>query len=322
MNTDALNRAKLHLALVAAAALVITTVSLFLNMRESARHDRDLARFAAKSFFQEMVAARNWISAHGGVYVPVTERFQPNPYLKDPLRDVTTTNGMALTKINPAYMTRLTAEILLADKGPRLHITSLDPIRPGNAPDAWERAALGRLIGGESEVAEMVEADGEQHFRYIAPLIAEESCIRCHENDKPGRIRGGISVTFSYAPFLAAFSAHNRSHMVNHMLFLFMALAVIYLTGRGLLSAIRQQGEAMAQVRRLEGLLPICSSCKRIRTEDGDPQDPKSWQPMEKYIGERSEAVFTHGICPECMRKLYPDLLMRKGPGAEHARIG
>lgn len=316
MTTDALNRAKFHLALIAAAALVITAVSLFLNMRESAQHDRNLARFAAKSFFQEMVAARKWISAHGGVYVPVTEQFQPNPYLKDPLRDVTTTNGMALTKINPSYMMRLTAEILSADGGPRLHLTSLDPIRPGNAPDAWERAALERLLKGETEVSEIVNADVGQYFRYIAPVIADASCLHCHAGEKVGQIRGGISVTFSYAPFTAALSAQKRSHVINHMLFLLTVLAVVYLTGRGLLAAIRQQQEAMAHIRRLEGLLPICSSCKRIRIEHGDPMEQKSWQPMEQYIGERSEAVFTHGICPECMRKLYPELAMRKRPGA------
>jgi len=44
---------------------------------------------------------------HGGVYVPVTESTQPNPYLEDPLRDVVTTDGLKLTKLNPAYMTRL-----------------------------------------------------------------------------------------------------------------------------------------------------------------------------------------------------------------------
>ncbi|MBI5143278.1 MAG: DUF3365 domain-containing protein [Nitrospirae bacterium] len=315
MNPDALNRAKLHLALIAAAALVITMVSLFMNMRESALYDRNLALFAAKSFFQEMVAARKWISAHGGVYVPVTEHFRPNPYLKDPLRDVKTTDGMALTKINPSYMTRLTAEILLSDGGPKVHLTSLNPVRPGNAPDAWERAALERLVGGEKELSEIVMEDGGQYFRYIAPVIADESCLRCHEGEKIGQIRGGISVTFSYAPYIAASSAQNRGHIINHVLFLITALAVVFMTGRGLLVSIRQELEAMAHIRRLEGLLPICSSCKRIRTEDGDPMDQKSWQPMELYIGERSEAVFTHGICPDCMKRLYPDLAMRKRPG-------
>jgi PAS domain S-box-containing protein len=58
---------------------------------------------------------------------------------------------------------------------------------------------------------------------------------------------------------------------------------------------------ALDEVQMLKGLLPICASCKKIRDERG------TWQIMEKYIQGHSEAKFSHGICPECMRKLYPD---------------
>jgi hypothetical protein len=51
----------------------------------------------------------------------------------------------------------------------------------------------------------------------------------------------------------------------------------------------------------LQGLLPICSACKKIRDEKGQ------WNQIESYIRSRSEADFTHGICPECARRLYPD---------------
>lgn len=56
------------------------------------------------------------------------------------------------------------------------------------------------------------------------------------------------------------------------------------------------------KVRTLEGILPICASCKRIRTETGD------YEQIEKYITNNSEASFSHGICPECAKKLYPEL--------------
>jgi transcriptional regulator with GAF, ATPase, and Fis domain len=60
--------------------------------------------------------------------------------------------------------------------------------------------------------------------------------------------------------------------------------------------------EAMTQVKLLGGLLPICSNCKKIRDDDG------YWQDVAVYIRDHSEAEFTHGICPECIKKLYPDL--------------
>ena len=64
---------------------------------------------------------------------------------------------------------------------------------------------------------------------------------------------------------------------------------------------IRELREAMAQVKVLSGLLPICASCKKIRDEHGE------WNPVEKYIRDRSTVDFTHGLCPQCARRLYPE---------------
>ena len=60
--------------------------------------------------------------------------------------------------------------------------------------------------------------------------------------------------------------------------------------------------DALLQVKRLSGLLPICASCKRIRDEGG------AWQQIEDYIAVHSEADFSHGICPECAHRLYPEV--------------
>lgn len=59
---------------------------------------------------------------------------------------------------------------------------------------------------------------------------------------------------------------------------------------------------ALAEVKTLSGLLPICSSCKKIRNQAGE------WEQMEVYIRDRSGADFSHGICPECAKRLFPDL--------------
>ncbi len=64
---------------------------------------------------------------------------------------------------------------------------------------------------------------------------------------------------------------------------------------------IQELQEALATVKKLSGLLPICASCKRIRDDQG------SWNQLEEYIHDHSEAVFSHGICPECAKKLFPD---------------
>jgi HAMP domain-containing protein len=59
---------------------------------------------------------------------------------------------------------------------------------------------------------------------------------------------------------------------------------------------------ALADVRTLSGLLPICSNCKRIRDDQG------YWKQVEVYVEAHSQAQFTHGICPECVKELYPEL--------------
>ena len=62
----------------------------------------------------------------------------------------------------------------------------------------------------------------------------------------------------------------------------------------------------LRKLRTLSGLLPICSSCKKIRDDKG------YWNQIETYIRQRSEADFTHGICPTCAKRLYPGLLRDK----------
>jgi hypothetical protein len=59
--------------------------------------------------------------------------------------------------------------------------------------------------------------------------------------------------------------------------------------------------EALDEVKLLSGLLSICASCKRITNERGD------WEPLESYLQAHSEAKFSHGVCPDCLRKLYPE---------------
>ncbi|MFA6033984.1 MAG: GAF domain-containing protein [Myxococcota bacterium] len=69
---------------------------------------------------------------------------------------------------------------------------------------------------------------------------------------------------------------------------------------------IHELQEAIGKVKTLSGLLPICSSCKQIRDDKG------YWHQVEVYVRNRTDAQFSHGICPDCMKKLYPDLFENK----------
>ncbi len=65
--------------------------------------------------------------------------------------------------------------------------------------------------------------------------------------------------------------------------------------------------KALTHIKTLEGLLPICANCKKIRVDDDNPKDQKSWSQIEAFLTKKTNAQFTHTICPECMKKLYPD---------------
>jgi len=66
--------------------------------------------------------------------------------------------------------------------------------------------------------------------------------------------------------------------------------------------------KALQEVKNLSGLLPICSSCKKIRDDNG------YWNNLELYISEHSEAEFSHGMCPDCAQRLYPKYFPKKVP--------
>jgi hypothetical protein len=69
---------------------------------------------------------------------------------------------------------------------------------------------------------------------------------------------------------------------------------------------IKELQDAVADIKVLSGLVPICSSCKKIRDDKG------YWTQLEGYIQAHSQAKFSHGVCPDCMKKLYPNFVPKK----------
>ncbi len=63
--------------------------------------------------------------------------------------------------------------------------------------------------------------------------------------------------------------------------------------------------EALARIETLHGLIPICAGCKKVRDDQG------FWHQVEAYIEARSQAEFSHGLCPDCVARLYPEYASR-----------
>lgn len=220
--------------------------SLAWNMRQDQQNILDSAEAAARANISKDISFRNWAASHGGVYVPPSEHTPPNPYLKVPDRDVVTTTGKTLTLMNPAYMLRQMQSDFPDNSGTRSHITSLKPINPNNAPDAWEARALRAFEQGSKEMLEAQQIDSRPYLRLMQPFIVEQGCLKCHEQQgyKLGDIRGGISSTVPLAPFLA-----NAQEARNHLV---ISHGTIWLIG---LAGLAWLGVSFRRVRRLETLV-------------------------------------------------------------------
>ncbi|OGR22656.1 MAG: hypothetical protein A2277_12630 [Desulfobacterales bacterium RIFOXYA12_FULL_46_15] len=290
---------------------IVFLLSWAIRSGDNMIHTRTLTQ--ARAFLKQIILTRYWSAIHGGVYVPVTKETQPNPYLEVPHRDVHTEDGQLLTLVNPAYMTRQIAEIADSKGSIHFHITSLNPIRPGNNPEDWEAFALRKFLSNESdEYYEWWQPDEkeEKTFRYMAPLWTEKACLTCHSKQgyAEGDLRGGISVTIPANGILSEKMLNHRLLAGSFFLIWAAGLSGIFFSFRLSKSEymkrshlIEELETALKDVKTLGGFIPICASCKKIRNDQG------YWDRIEQYIGDHSDAKLSHGICPDCMQKLYPE---------------
>ncbi|MGB5685587.1 MAG: ATP-binding protein [Candidatus Electrothrix sp.] len=162
-----------------------------------------------------------WNAQNGGVYVPVNEKNQPNPYLNGFTdRDIVTPSGKRLTLINPAHMTRQAYQLEQEIYGIGGHTTSLNAVRPENTPDDWEREALLSFTRGEQDASELIKKGNKTFMRVMMSAITQESCLQCHmrKGDQVGGIRGGISITFPIDGIVALFQSQFKTNALYHLL--------------------------------------------------------------------------------------------------------
>lgn len=311
---------KKEIIAVALFWLSIITISFWWNLTDEKKEREQLAFETARAFFQQIVITRSWNAGHGGVYVPVTKDLQPNPYLDDPLRDLLTDKGIMLTKINPAYMTRQIGEIASLENSIKFHITSLNPIRPGNKPEGWESKWLRSFEQGNKEHGGFFTDDQGSFFRYMAPLTVNDNCLKCHAKQgyRAGDVRGGISVTIPYLSKeknIILITGYTITTVVGIALIIFGGIllerkrSLLLHTNNSLKKGIEEREklihelkEANSKIKSLYGIVPICMYCKEIRDDKG------YWNQLEKFISEHTSAEFSHSICPKCMKEKHPEV--------------
>ena len=220
---------KIYIWVIVAIWTAVVAGSLSWNIVNQRKEMLTIARITGEITFDKDVLYRKWNSGHGGVYVPVTDKVLPNPFLSVPNRDLTTTSGLILTLINPAYMNRQVNEMAAKLQGVYGHITSLNPLRPENAPDPWEAQALKSFEKGTKQVNAVEKISGEDYMRIMRPFITEKSCLKCHASQgyKEGDIRGGISVSIPMNPLLEILRSSGIKITLAHSFLWLIGLSVI-----------------------------------------------------------------------------------------------
>ena len=200
--------------------------------------------------FTKDISYRLWNTKHGGVYVPITNETQPNPYLKVPHRDVVTTEGKKLTLINPAYMTRRVFTLTEEMYGLKGHITSLNLLNPGNDPDEWEKQCLTTFEEDPSAISEFMLMNGEPFLRFMRPMITQKGCLKCHGHMgyKEGDVRGGISVSVPMSLHIANAKKIILNLAIAHLILLLAGSGILLFSKKRIIEYFSAKEDAEKQV--------------------------------------------------------------------------
>ncbi len=238
MTKQPTNIIKRHGRYLFLAWTIIVLISLGYNIHTHHRNMLQEAALEAKTYYELNMYYRVVLAQFGGIYVPIA-KVQPNPYLPVLDRDITTNNGVQLTLVNPAYMTRIVFDTIKSkSKLPVINkITSLKSLNPVNNPDEWEKKALLSFEKGQEEASEVTAIDGRPYLRLIKPFITEEGCLKCHGHQgyKPGDIRGGISIAVPLQPYYEAEKLTQKTTIATHaILWLVVSLGLFLFTRKTL----------------------------------------------------------------------------------------
>ena len=298
-------------------------LSLVWNLIQEKQEVVNLAHHVALTVFDRDILYRRWAAAHGGVYVQASPETPPTPYLAHlPERDLKTPSGRQLTLLNPAYMTRQVYEFASQAGQVQGHLTSLDPIRPENKPDAWESEALTAFEAGKGEVSAVVEISGQPFMRLMRPFITEQSCLGCHARQgyKVGDIRGGVSIAVPMAPLLAENWPSMISWVLGHVALWLLGLVGLVLgvkrLGQSTAAQIKAQETAAAAtmaVQTIDGMLDsviITDLQGRITHANHALTDNFGWS--REVLGELPTKIIAAADIPmaqaslqECLEKGY-----------------
>jgi PAS domain S-box-containing protein len=267
------------------AIAVVLTLRLFDERNQAI----DIAQSEAAGAWQKEAAVIRWAADSGTIYVPVTDKTQPDPNLAYlPERDVSTKSGRELTAISPPTIMDQVHALSRGHSGFRGHIASLTPIRPDNAPDQWEKWALEAFARGASEESTEEAIDGHTYFRLMRPLLIDQSCMHCHAEQgyKVGDMRGGLTISVPMDPILEKQRKETFHRILGYGGIWILGLCGIALMSRHLREQISSRAAAEQRLREAHDMLEqrvaertaeLAEANRKLQDEIVDRRQAEQW---------------------------------------------
>ncbi len=254
--------------------LCLVVLSVFLGFSyKSTSLIQDRLLQEGQAFFRQIDLTREWIDSHDGIYVKLVPGVEINPYLmqvpglKVVIEDK---DGEKYTLKHPPLVIREISRMAAAKGIFKFKITSLDPINPDNAPDAFERASLKKFVGGAREYFSLEESGKEVLFRYMAPFILQKPCLHCHESGRESKVLGGISVTIGATPVVREIQ-RNRIYLAASALgILALFFAIISFISKSFIKDLKNAESMLVEMATrdpLTGLFNRREALRRIGQE-------------------------------------------------------
>lgn len=219
----------------------------------------------ARALYSELIMTRRWVSGHGGVYVRVKPGVDPNPFLTklpDLKVNLTDQHGTLYTLRNPGLVVRGISEMAEEIGQFRFHVASLNPVnKETNSPDPFEHKALLGFELGEKESFAIEMTDSGPVYRYMAPLLYEDKCDKCHafQNYEIGDIRGGISVSIPMTDVNHRLKANRLYTIISAVAILGILFTSLYFLSSRFMRKLDDAQSQLLYMATTDGLTKLCN---------------------------------------------------------------
>jgi len=224
----------------------------------------------ARAFFEEIVKTRLWIIKQEGVYVKMRPGMRVDPALaKIPgLKTVITDQaGDKYLLRSHAAITNMISELGQEERLFGIKITSLHPSNQMNTPDSFERISMERFDIDTEEIYQFDETPGGILFRYIAPLITKEECIKCHgaQGYDIGDIRGAISITIPANAIAKEMTETKVYTVISAIVLLSLLITVIIYISQHFIKDLKISEDRLFELATTDSLTGLLNRGEGIR---------------------------------------------------------